>query len=425
VRALEVAFWTAAGWTAVAAGIQVLVCLPLARIAGQADALSESLARTLPREREDDAGAPARSGTPSSRLPSLREAGYPGIVLERLVTHACAMLGVEEACLFVRDRRNPERAAVLVAADGVEPDLIGQRLPIGGGLPTVAMGSGRPVVLPDRERPSTALGGGSREERGVAWAPVALGSRVQGALSIAPLNDGLGVGLRELSLLGELAKLAAQALEHHERRELADADPQAEIEGLLRSLERADLATRRHAAQVEEAVRSLADNLSLAEPDRLELALAALLHDVGKLRVPHRILHKPGSLTDAEWEVMRLHSVWGAEIVGRIPGLQAVALIVRHHHEWFDGRGYPDGLSGERIPLASRVVALCDGFAAMTSDRPYRSALEPDEALQQVRAGAGGQFDPAVSARFTRVVRGDPAPRRPAPAGLSFGDTPR
>jgi putative nucleotidyltransferase with HDIG domain len=426
VRALEVAFWTAAGWTAVAAGIQVLVCLPLARIAGQADALSESLARALPREREDDVGAPARPAPPSSRLPSLHDAGYPGIVLERLVTHARATLGVEEACLFVRDRRNPERAAVLVAAAGVDTDLIGQRLPIGRGLPTIAMGSRRPVVVPDREPPSAALAdGGEGEARGVAWAPVALGSRTHGALSIAPLNDGLGVGLRELSLLGELAKLAAQALEHHERRELADADPQAEIEGLLRSLELADLATRRHAAQVEEAVRSLADNLSLAEPDRLELALAALLHDVGKLRVPQRILHKPGSLTDAEWEVMRLHSVWGAEIVGRIPGLQAVALIVRHHHERFDGRGYPDGLSGDRIPLASRVVALCDGFAAMTSNRPYRSALEPDEALYEVHAGAGGQFDPAVSARFTRVVRGDPAPPRPAPAGLSFGDPPR
>jgi putative nucleotidyltransferase with HDIG domain len=336
------------------------------------------------------------------------------------------MLDVEEACLFVRDRREPDRAAVLVAAAGLDADLLGRRTPIGRGAAGAALGARRPVVVPGADPPSAVLAGSPWHDRGgIASAPVAIGGGVHGAFCVAPLDGGLSVGLRELSLLGEFADLAAQALEHHARHELAAADPQEEIEGLLHSLERVDPATSQHAAEVEEAVGWLADSLGLSQADRLELELAALLHDVGKLRVPPKILHKPGGLTAAEWDVMRLHPIWGAEIVARIPGLQAVALIVRHHHERFDGLGYPDGLLHRRIPLASRVVALCDGFAAMSSDRPYRPALDREAALDEIRAGAGGQFDPDVSRRFVRAVAGEAAIRQPVPAGLSFGATPR
>jgi polar amino acid transport system substrate-binding protein len=112
--------------------------------------------------------------------------------------------------------------------------------------------------------------------------------------------------------------------------------------------------------------------------------------------VPDSILKKPGKLTPDEHAVMAVHPIRGAEILARVPGLEVVATIVRYHHERWDGEGYPDGLSGVRIPLASRIIAVCDAFNAMTSDRPYRRAMSHAAALAELHANAGWQFDPGV-----------------------------
>jgi HD-GYP domain-containing protein (c-di-GMP phosphodiesterase class II) len=134
-------------------------------------------------------------------------------------------------------------------------------------------------------------------------------------------------------------------------------------------------------------------------PEEIELLeCAARLHDVGKLGVPEAILRKPGPLDESEWAVMRRHPEWGAQMVARVPGLEGIAEYVRGHHERWDGRGYPDGLAGSRIPLASRVISVCDAFEAMVSRRPYRAPLSFDAALRELLAGAGSQFDPGLVA---------------------------
>jgi HD-GYP domain-containing protein (c-di-GMP phosphodiesterase class II) len=125
---------------------------------------------------------------------------------------------------------------------------------------------------------------------------------------------------------------------------------------------------------------------------------------VGKIQVPDAVLNKPGPLEPHENEVIRCHATWGAETLARIPGLEAVATIVRFHHERWDGAGYPDGLSGARIPLASRIICACDAFAAMTADRPYREAMPACDALEEVVAGSGTQFDPAVVEALSHAV---------------------
>jgi HD-GYP domain-containing protein (c-di-GMP phosphodiesterase class II) len=130
----------------------------------------------------------------------------------------------------------------------------------------------------------------------------------------------------------------------------------------------------------------------------LELEFAARLHDVGKIQVPDAVLNKPGPLDQDEQDVIRCHAAWGAETLSRIPGLEAVATIVRFHHERWDGGGYPDSIGGPRIPLASRIISVCDAYGAMTCDRPYRDAMASSEALTEIQAGAGTQFDPAVVA---------------------------
>ena len=133
---------------------------------------------------------------------------------------------------------------------------------------------------------------------------------------------------------------------------------------------------------------------------------AALLHDIGKLAIPRAILEKPGPLSAQEWEVVRRHPVLGEAVVHALSPDAEVERLVRHHHERWDGRGYPDGLAGERIPLGARVIAACDAFDAMTSTRAYRPARATVPALAEIARGAGSQFDAAAAAALVMAVDG-------------------
>jgi HD-GYP domain-containing protein (c-di-GMP phosphodiesterase class II) len=147
---------------------------------------------------------------------------------------------------------------------------------------------------------------------------------------------------------------------------------------------------------VELALR-VADGLELGARDRRDLEFAALLHDVGKVRIPNAIINKPGPLTDEEWKVMERHTIEGERLLLRVGGLLGeIGRVVRSCHERWDGKGYPDGLAGEQIPLLARIVSCCDAYNAMTSDRSYRQALPAEQAQAELRACSGTQFDPRV-----------------------------
>jgi two-component system, cell cycle response regulator len=169
------------------------------------------------------------------------------------------------------------------------------------------------------------------------------------------------------------------------------------------------LALEAHAAEVARLARLTAEELRLSAfaVDRVELA--ALLHDVGKTTIPEALLCKPGLLDPAEWQIMRLHTLTGERIVSGAAALAHVADLVRSSHERFDGEGYPDGLAGDRIPLGARIIAVCDAFDAMTTDRPYRAARSRLVALAEVRRCAGGQFDRLVVTAFGEVALRLPA----------------
>jgi len=136
----------------------------------------------------------------------------------------------------------------------------------------------------------------------------------------------------------------------------------------------------------------------------VEIAQDSLLHDVGKIQVPQEILYKPGPLTPEETQIMRQHPVWGAEILSKIPPLQHAVPVTRHHHERWDGGGYPSGLKGDEAPLAARLVTVVDTFDALISDRPYRPALPFDVVMDEMRRGVGTQFDPDISRAFLGIV---------------------
>ena len=168
------------------------------------------------------------------------------------------------------------------------------------------------------------------------------------------------------------------------------------IAALASALQERDRYTGEHSESVVDLTVRVGESLAIDREEIGRIRTAALLHDIGKVGVPDEILHKAGPLDDRDWEIMRQHPVIGERILRAIPGLGAVARIVRHEHERWDGNGYPDGLSDTRIPVGSRIILACDAYHAMTSDRPYRKAMPHAEAMTQLSSNAGSQFDPEV-----------------------------
>ncbi len=166
-----------------------------------------------------------------------------------------------------------------------------------------------------------------------------------------------------------------------------------------------DAYTGEHSRGVVELSLAVADKLGLDSRARVRVEFGALLHDIGKIAVPKEIINKPGPLDEDEWALMRRHTIEGERMLDQIGGLLAeVGRVVRSSHEHYDGRGYPDGLAGDEIPIEARIVSCCDAFSAMTTDRPYREAMPRHEALLELNACAGSRFDPDVAEALAAVV---------------------
>ncbi|TAK35428.1 MAG: diguanylate cyclase [Chloroflexota bacterium] len=175
------------------------------------------------------------------------------------------------------------------------------------------------------------------------------------------------------------------------------------VYALAAAVDARDHKTRRHSEVVAFYASTIAQTLGLTMQEITDVRVASLLHDVGKVGVPDEILNKNAPLTDEEWSVVREHPRLGAEILKSVRGLLRIISCVRHHHERYDGSGYPDGIAGTAIPLGARIIAVADAFDAMTSDRPYRLALSVEEAIAEIRANAGTQFDPQVVQSLAEV----------------------
>jgi HD-GYP domain-containing protein (c-di-GMP phosphodiesterase class II) len=223
-----------------------------------------------------------------------------------------------------------------------------------------------------------------------ALAPVGL------AIAFAAPDNPLGAALA----LPLVALLSVFARERRSR-----IDHELELSAAYRGtafllgdvVEADDAYTGQHSRHVVDLVVGVADELDLGPRERRHAELTALLHDVGKIKVPPEIIRKPGALTPEERAVMELHTIEGEQMLEQVGGLLGeVGAIVRSCHERWDGKGYPDGLAGEDIPLVARIVCCCDAFSAMTTDRPYRAARTEEAALAELRANAGTQFDPEV-----------------------------
>ena len=209
-------------------------------------------------------------------------------------------------------------------------------------------------------------------------------------MSAADLSAAAADRLNRVQLLGGGRAEAQPA-------DLASEGVSQTVAGLAEALLERDRYTGEHSERVAELSSRVALSLGLDEREAERVRTAALLHDIGKVGIPDDILRKGGELTEQEWLTMRGHPMIGERIVRSMPGLGPVARIIRHEHERWDGSGYPDALKGDEIPIGARIVLACDAYHAMTSDRPYRTALSHSDAIRELAEGAGSQFDPQVT----------------------------
>ena len=286
---------------------------------------------------------------------------------------ACVVVGASPAFLPGSEGFEPVHAVLLVMLA-----LVGLRMPLSMGLATAVVAEAALA----QERIQWAAGEGIQEDAVMALVWTAL---------------------------GPLVVCAAYALAEAPRRR-ARAAVDAAVGSILQALAAKDHTVGGHSGDVADLAVAVGRRLGMAGPDLVELQVAGALHDLGKLAVPQEILDKPGPLSPDEWEAIRRHPAAGEEIVLGIPALAHLGPLLRAMHEHWDGGGYPDGLRGEQIPLPARIVMACDAYEAITSDRPYDARRSPEAAADELREGAGTQFDPRVVAAFLQVLRERGAP---------------
>jgi diguanylate cyclase (GGDEF)-like protein len=330
-------------------------------------------------------------------------------VLHRVVKSAARVLGVAKIAAWLEEPETGDLYARATCGYSEEETrgLLGLRVP--ADLARQTLGRREPfVVSPEAQRNLVGriVGAEGMSVRHVyAVAPLSLeGGRV-GSLTAA-VEEGASFEFsdRRLRLLAGMANQAKVAIASTQNFESLEETFLSTVEALANALEAKDENSSSHARDIRDASMELGTELGLGPRILKRLELAALFHDIGKIGIPSQILLKPGPLSLGEREVLERHPERGERILAPIARLEDVRPIVRACHERFDGRGYPDGLGGEEIPIEARIIFVCEAFHAMTTDRPYRNALEQVEACRRLTECAGTQFDPAVVAAFLRVL---------------------
>lgn len=272
--------------------------------------------------------------------------------------------------------------------------------------------TGEPVVL-RQDVPELAL---SDEEcelvltegvQSAALIPLIVGGRVLGVVSLGEERswERSPFTPEKVQLCQSIAAQAAVAIENARLYEELQQSFLQTISALAAAVDAKDAYTGGHSLRTTALAASIAQELGLGDEEIELIRYAGLLHDVGKIGIDERILGKSGPLNAKEWEAIRRHPVLGADIVERAAALQQLVPIIMHHHESYDGRGYPKGLKGEDIPLKARILAVADAYEAMTSDRAYRSAMTVEQALATLRQGANKQWDGEVVEALCGIIQ--------------------
>jgi response regulator RpfG family c-di-GMP phosphodiesterase len=237
--------------------------------------------------------------------------------------------------------------------------------------------------------------------------PIVVRQELRGLVFTGPKLNGREYKRFELDLLASLCNSAGTAMEHARLFRQLENTYLSTVKALMSIVEAKDAYTKGHTERVADYAVALGKKMELGRDELRDLAFAAVLHDIGKLVVFENVLTKEGRLNDEEWRILRSHPVIGASIIENMEFLGGAVPLVRHHHERYDGEGYPDGLKAEDIPLGARIITVADSFDAMTTDRPYRKALTKEIALHTMITKAGTQFDARVVEQFIDLIEKD------------------
>ncbi len=293
-----------------------------------------------------------------------------------------------------------------VALGDSEKVLKEMRLKFGQGIAGWVAQQKKPLVVNDTSKDERFFKKADQKTgfvtKNILCVPVLSKGEVIGVIQAINKSDGLFTK-RDLELLTSLADQVAIALENASLHEELKRTFLEVVESLAEAIEKRDPYTGGHTKRVVKYSLMIADQMGIEGDERDRLKMAALLHDVGKIGIDDSILRKPAILDDAEFEKMKEHPSIGADILGKIPQIKNIIPGILYHHEWYNGRGYPDGLSGQSLPLVARIISIADTYDAMTTDRPYRKALTPEFALAELKKFSGTQFDPAYVEAFVKA----------------------
>lgn len=325
-------------------------------------------------------------------------------VLDLILDKAVNMQQADAGSIMLVDKKSGD--LLIKAAKNLEAGVTAEtRIPVGHGIAGWVAQEGRPLVLMDGVGEDTDFPGARTVQNAVSQ-PILLDGQVVGVLNLSYKDGATGrkFSPSDLDFLATLANHAAAAINNAQLFEELRGNYFSTIQALAAAIDAKDPYTHGHSARVAEYAMAVATELDMTPGQMEAIQAAAYLHDVGKIGIPEVILTKPGQLTDEEYEIIKTHPEISARIISPVNFQGEVVSIVRHHHERFDGRGYPDGIRGYDIPLEARILAVADSFDAIISTRPYRAARSPEDAKMELIRCAGTQFDKEIVRVFIKAV---------------------
>lgn len=351
--------------------------------------------------------------------PAMATKVVPADIGQLLVEETARTMNCRRVSVLMLDEK--QENLKLLASCGLPPSVRDMTIPISRTIAGQTVTTDDLLLVNDiANHPQLAeLSRGSYES--ASFATVRLPLRAAGAaigvLNVTERADGVPFTAQDRKLLEGLSAMGASALLNCRLHASVNRQMMSTIRALASAVDAKDRYTHNHSARVAQLALETAKELGTQAvvTDR-EVELAGMLHDVGKIGIPDSVLTKADRLTPEEYATVKSHTEVGARIVSHVEGLERVAQAILHHHERYDGLGYPAGLAGKDIPIAARIIAVADVYDTLTSDRPYRQAVSFEATMEEIARYKGTQFDPAVVDAFTAVILREAKARRPAAA---------
>lgn len=326
-------------------------------------------------------------------------------LFEKIVQMAAKITEANKASVMLVD--DSSQRLVVRASIGMPKDALrGFSLPLGEGIAGRVAKEGSPLVM---DANTGVRGGEVPEFRGPASSlisvPILIKGEVVGVINVADKRSKEPFVKEDVALLGALAQKAALAVENHALYESIYSTLMDTLLSLVTTIEAKDPYTKDHSQRVTTWAVQIAQLMGLEQDEVDGIKFAGYLHDIGKIGIPDSILLKPTRLTLEEEEIIRSHPIIGERIVKPLGLMPIERSVIRHHHERWDGKGYPDGLRGEEIPLPARILAVADSYDAIISDRVYKRARTEEDALKELQQGVGTQFDGRVVEAFAQMLK--------------------